>query len=751
MGEEKMKRKLNVLIVVLLICLSSVLIIPDDLKVKASGEGGEDGGIQLPYDFVWNITKWLSDVIFDANYSNPDIRKGRAWATEGENYTIERILIPEMNKTLDNVQKLLIGYINETYSEYQYSSKVVTNDFQLIINNKSGVTYPYDQYVPKSEVFPWPAGYPDYINCLDDYNSSFDNIRIREPLDEKGLWPLASTYNDYYKNVTCGAVNDCDILVGNATYIKSGESIPDDQIGRVFLIHEEAGCEDKLDNISEAGCILLHDYGREIGYFVSSTSKYFFPIIRVDNESDNMTDIKQMLDNGNHNLIDNAVDTELLTFTNNLTEGELPSLDYVVILQVPNPYETGTWKWFGTHINIRSAFLWHLNQRRLVDCRGLIMYEYQPDVHMMGPTTKGWEYRWEGSSFPALPVFSINGTVGSWLYDHRNDPTAISGYLDQEFKEETESTPGVTSYNTVGFRNTTESPDDAIVLISNRIDGMWGQTPGDSGVGGAIVLGIAKYFNDFDITPKYNLTFLFTTGEEYGMRGAYHYRDSHPNENFIRFIGTDQLAFNQEDTNLSIGYIDDTTYKIISQIAEDTNYETRTGYGLDFTDIIAEGAGSEDLAWSETCDTIGIGKDNTSIWTRYHRTGMNYIEGDSLKYTDRNDVNVTFELAWNLTKYFTIDPDCWFSNVTYDAYDSPNDGDSLPDSIRANFTIDTVMPHDLNRMKVDLFQGYGGQGSQGFYENVDYIVKSPGSNYSYTFTIPDVMMISPMNVDVIII
>lgn len=31
-----------------------------------------------------------------------------------------------------------------------------------------------------------------------------------------------------------------------------------------------------------------------------------------------------------------------------------------------------------------------------------------------------------------------------------------------------------------------KSPDDAVAIISNRYDGMWGQTPGDSGVGTAI-------------------------------------------------------------------------------------------------------------------------------------------------------------------------------------------------------------------------------------------------------------------------
>jgi len=77
---------------------------------------------------------------------------------------------------------------------------------------------------------------------------------------------------------------------------------------------------------------------------------------------------------------------------------------------------------------------------------------------------------------------------------------------------------------------------------------MWSECAGDSGGGNAIIMGIAKYMQmlnkTYGIQPKYNVTFLMTTNEENGMYGAQFYNDSHPTDNIILWIGTDQLGFN---------------------------------------------------------------------------------------------------------------------------------------------------------------------------------------------------------------
>jgi hypothetical protein len=116
---------------------------------------------------------------------------------------------------------------------------------------------------------------------------------------------------------------------------------------------------------------------------------------------------------------------------------------------------------------------------------------------------------------------------------------------------------------------------------------------------------------------------------------------------------------------------------------------------------------------------------------------MNFTEGDSLKYIDRNDVNVTFELAWNVTKYFMVNPNCHFSNISFTAVDSPNDGDTLNDTIRADFTLNTSMPSDLVRVIADVTSQTNGV-HMNYSMQKDFLISSPGSIESWNLTIPDV-------------
>lgn len=103
-----MNRKISVLIIVTLLCMSSVIIFDDDVDVDATpgGGGGEDNGdIGLNFSYIKEITYLLSNVIKDA-YEEGDLRKGRAFGTDGEIYAAENIIEYEMNKIgLWNVTK----------------------------------------------------------------------------------------------------------------------------------------------------------------------------------------------------------------------------------------------------------------------------------------------------------------------------------------------------------------------------------------------------------------------------------------------------------------------------------------------------------------------------------------------------------------------------------------------------------------------------------------------------------------------
>jgi len=747
-----MKRKIVVLVVTLLMCLTAIVIVPNDLEVEATpGERSrDDGGIGLDLDFMWNVTKKLSNVVHQ--YPDGMIPKGRAWGTWGDNYTAREILKPNMEGAcgLSDVQKLLIGYIDEDgFRDRKYSNKIVTKDFSLSFTHPTE-TYPYETPVPVTEIFPIPSGYPHrIIGGQMTHNYSFTDAHVYRLVDltenRSENWPFGGTYNNYSLNVSGEVLNAYDLAIGNVSYLASNESPPTFQDGMVFMLDEEQGCEDKLENITNAtACILVHNTSR--GYQYQNATEATFSVVRIESDADNLTAVIDMLNNGEFMLVDNVLDSETFTFTYNLTEQNcIPTHDYFLLTQIRDPCITKYQYDDLEYAKTVAVGLYALNLGpfNLHHCHGIILYD-SFDTHFMSFAVRDWKW-FQGvvySNGPALPMFSVNYSVGNWLDEtitllHR--PIA-SGYLDQEYREQTPTTPGVDSYNVVGYRNITHSPNDNSVVISNRYDGWWGETPGDSGTGAGIVLGIAKYFNDYNITPKYNLTFLMTTGEEYGMRGAQHFYDSHSDEHHILWIGLDMVAFDQIGTNVSVLHTNETMSAIISAIANETDYPSKVDnkYGINITSSEGIG-GTETYVWKNKCDCIAFGKDNQSIWRQYHRAGANYSKGDSLNHIDRNDANATFELVWNVTKYFTVNPDCWFEgDVCYESFDSPSDGDALVDSIRANFTVNTSLPQD--KVKVTLFYQVSLDGKETSWmeaSSKEYVVTSNGTALSTVFSLPD--------------
>jgi len=350
-------------------------------------------------------------------------------------------------------------------------------------------------------------------------------------------------------------------------------------------------------------------------------------------------------------------------------------------------------------------------------------------------------YNWGWFNFPywidnyPLPIFSVNENTGSSL--RQNPDITVTGFIDQNVRVQTKNTPGVISHNVVAYRNISNSPNNGIVVLSNRIDNWWNQGPGDSGVGGAILLGIAKYFKDNNIIPKYNLTYLFTTGEEYGMRGAQHFIDTHPKGtgfgeyNYITWIGFDQLGFNltAPGNKLSTQIRTNVDMKpIIGAISNDTNYQERTDNFYDFNVLERHGGGTEDYVWKNNAGTtIQFGKENG--WDGWHRAGNNYHDGDSLANIDFNDVNVTSELAWNVTKYFCVNPNCHFDDISYSTYDSH--GDQKKNSIQAIFTVKSCLPSDKVMVNATLVNS---QSQPIANKEVSFVTNRSGSQSQVNFT-----------------
>lgn len=429
-----------------------------------------------------------------------------------------------------------------------------------------------------------------------------------------------------------------------------------------------------------------------------------------------------------------------LTFTYNLGEGGFLSEDFVFIMRIPTHDQLCSSLWMPWWLaRMKAAWVINIVRRALglSECKGIILYDNY-EHHFMLNAAYWWDRTIEEDTgyAMALPTFTLNYTVGSFLYNNYCDST-LSGFCNQSLFEETNNSVGVEAYNVIGNISIDNSPNNTIAILSTRVDGWWGQTPGDSGVGNAIILGIAKYFKDYNIKPKYNLTFLFTTGEEYGCRGAHYYNDSHKNDSIAFWLVLDQLAFDQADTVQEVGVSDENKSAIINATINQTQYKERTNYSINVTNGSINGTEQAVFSTRTNCNVVTISKDKNWDWDRWHRTGMNYTEGDSLTHTDQNDVNVTAELVWNITKYFLVDPDCWFSNVTFEVYDSPNDGDTLNDSIRANFTMNTVLPLEYAMLEVLYNVTSGSSSSEMVYTTVNYTINSSGQTESIVFSIPD--------------
>ncbi len=730
-----MRKKISVLIVMLLMCLSSVLIMPDELKVEASGGGGGGGGggnvsTFLDYDYLWNRINDISKVIY-YGYNGKDIRKGRFFGSKGAKYAAEEIIEKQMNNTgLENVKRDKIEHNDPPYNDRNYTTLIDAIGYNLTVNNES---YDYS-YVNKSEFFPIVSAKKNESTKF-TYNTNFSNSKIKYD-NFRAAFPYDNFDKNYIVNDYITFKNSEDnMLWGKLVYITADQSPPSsaEQQGNVYLFEENAQSQKIIDDISDAdGCILI-----EIGAN---------PILDISSKSYSINKINQSSGNDIKEILDTYSDVHCSDLSGNLTiyydlnDSCYPNSEFVVIDRIPDHHEvqnsTGAFiltvalKRFDKddvikpHLgNYLSCYvLWAGFYATFVpNCKGIILYS-SFDHYWMIPTATWWG---DGDILASdnkilLPTFCVNYSLGNFTNSTRggNSPTTISGYINQTYYEETAENIGVEAYNVIGELNINKSPDDQRIIISNRYDGMWGQTPGDSGIGTAIVLALAKQLKNlqqnYSVNPRYNITFLFTTGEEVGARGAQYAHDKliiSGKENDVKlWIGFDQLGMNQTDVPMApqFGGNDDPALKreIFLEIVNDARYEERNNIKFDPYKVDKFG-GTEGEVWTDICDVIQFARGNKRRWDRWHTTGINYTQGDSLNYTNSTDVDLTYEISWNLTKYFAVDPDCWFQNISHELWDSPDDDNDIPDHLNVSYSIKTCMPHDRVKVRAILYQPFG--------------------------------------------
>ena len=292
-------------------------------------------------------------------------------------------------------------------------------------------------------------------------------------------------------------------------------------------------------------------------------------------------------------------------------------------------------------IPYNEMILWTLFQP---NCKGLILVDSNNDTFNEGP-----------GIFDPLPKIRINGSIGKKILDNPDD-YRLDFYINQQWIESVES------YNVIGQINGT-NPNET-VIVSCLYDCEWNQGTGDSAIGMATVLGVAKYMKEQNITPKCNVRFIGFCGEEHGLRGAYYYEVLHRNENISMVIDLNQLGFNWTKTRLTLAVYtnSESLNSTVSDVANRTDYVNRTGYVTNFTTSVRSDGGppSNARVFADAKEQINRSYNTILIvkkgpWYFHHKDGMNHQEGDVIKYFDWLDTSITGEMVWNVTKYFTVD------------------------------------------------------------------------------------------------
>jgi len=251
------------------------------------------------------------------------------------------------------------------------------------------------------------------------------------------------------------------------------------------------------------------------------------------------------------------------------------------------------------------------------------------------------------STLNFLPIIFVNNSTGMELLQNPND-CKISYHISMRYNA------SVNSHNVIGQINGTNS--DKTFIVCSLYDCWWNQGTGDSAIGMSMVLAIAKYFRDNNITPKYNMKFIAFCGEEYDLRGAYYYVYNHSNENIEYVIDLNQLCFKQpyrDAPNLMLNIISNklkTRYEV-KKIVNEKEYLDSVKNVSDVNYLVMPllGAPSNTQAFvqqNRRYRTICFLKDTG--WVHHHRDGLNHTEGDTMKYFYPDDVNATGTMILNV-------------------------------------------------------------------------------------------------------
>ena len=294
---------------------------------------------------------------------------------------------------------------------------------------------------------------------------------------------------------------------------------------------------------------------------------------------------------------------------------------------------------FHFHLSLLlDLFTRTIESRRHPHWKGTIVFDASDSSHdMPGPLSP-------------VPVIQINGSVGKRIN------ASVADYTVDFHVTQTKTS--VVSYNVIGQLNGTEP--GKTVIVDCLYDGWWDQATGDAAIGMGIVLGVAKYFHDHNITPRYTLKFIGFGGEEAGMLGAKYYLATHRREDIVAVIDLNQLGFTQSTPRLTLQiganskrFLDD-----VWAVASRTDYVERTGNVTDIQPMVMPlGHISDDHPFAMMRPSwLPLRGVNTVCFLKYgrwlvhHRDGEGHTAGDVIGQFNWTDVSATGEMILNVTR-----------------------------------------------------------------------------------------------------
>jgi len=697
----------------MLLLTTVLVIVPDDLNVKAeAGSGGDNGEIAFNFTFIQNLSEKLSNVIFEA-YEGNDLRKGRFFGSDGEHFAALNILKPKM---------IEMGLYNPCSGSEPYLEKIENIHSEPFL--RGSFTNLTEDLQPNS--------YGITIYDIDnDTNITLTDFHIEPTWNWRMLYGAAKSIAGYLDDKLPWEVEPEDIIAifenwaiddyGINMAMNESWLTKNVSYSNLSLVPRPTNfswfwefLDKEMENISNNESIT--DYSSLMAYIIPKFQDHYdfkFGELTPDNASDifswyydvNWTppppigeeeDFIYIVEDNSHNPNVSREPTYFKEFfekIDNWWKEYFPKLDRWTICG----------DFTDAVLAVTVAFEMLLWNRTMPNCKGVIQFNHEDN-----------KYDMQNMVGAALNSLYINGSMGK-LINASKDNYKVSFWIDQSWMDDVES------YNVIGQINGKDQ--SKTVILSGLYDCWYNQGTVDGAIGMSIVLAIAKYFKENDITPKYTIRFVGYAAEEANFGGAYNYEALHLDEDIIWVIDLNQFGFSQPDVNttLNIATNDLPVQLVLPHIIDNTDYSGRVEDNVDIefmhapigsksnVDIFSQARlirslnifnkSAPSYYWDNRNELRGIMFLRDENWYRHHRDGINHTTGkhefgDSMNYYSEENVEVISELILNVTKFACINPYCYF-NVTpvYTFWDS-DDANNDNDIINVTFTVNTTLPID---------------------------------------------------------